>query len=119
MMAKGGGRIVNNASIVGEIGHPDIWYGITKAGMINMTKNFAKILGPGGVVINAVAAGPVETEMLHVIPEQRKKTLKELCIQGDLPILRKWQLPFIGWRQNARNTSMGTCIDINDGAFPR
>lgn len=72
--------------------------------MINMTKSFAKILGPGGVVINAVAAGPVETEMLHVIPEQRKKILNEQSPQEDLSILKKWRILFIGWRQQVRNT---------------
>ena len=45
MIKNNGGRIVNTASIAGQIGHPDIWYGITKAGIINATKSFAKILG--------------------------------------------------------------------------
>ena len=44
MGARGKGRIVNNASIAGEIGHPDVWYGITKAGVINATKSYARIL---------------------------------------------------------------------------
>ena len=55
MPKEGSGRIVNNASIAGQIGHPDIWYGITKAGMINATKSFSKIFD-GKIVINAVAA---------------------------------------------------------------
>jgi 3-oxoacyl-[acyl-carrier protein] reductase len=82
MIAKGYGRIVNNASIAGEIGHPDIWYGMTKAGLINMTKSFAKLLGPQGIVVNAVAAGPVETDMLDIIPEPRKKAIKEAVYTG-------------------------------------
>ena len=53
MAANGYGRIVNNASIAGEIGHPDIWYGVTKAGIINMTKSFAKLLGPKGIRITS------------------------------------------------------------------
>jgi len=78
MITRGSGRIVNNASIAGQIGHPDVWYGISKAGLINATKSFAKVLGPKGIVINAVAAGPVETEMLKVIPEDRKKAIKSM-----------------------------------------
>src|SRR5216683_1226167 len=35
MLKRRKGRIVNVASIAGQIGHPDIWYGITKAGIIN------------------------------------------------------------------------------------
>ena len=76
MIEAGNGRIVNTASIAGQIGHPDIWYGISKAGIINATKSFAKLLGPKGIVINAVAPGPVETDMMGVIPEQRKKDIK-------------------------------------------
>jgi len=57
----GATRVVNNASIAGEIGHPDVWYGVSKAGLINATKSFAKIF-EGKVVINAVAPSPVETE---------------------------------------------------------
>lgn len=37
MINKGTGRIISIASIAGEMGHPDIWYSVTKAGIINMT----------------------------------------------------------------------------------
>ena len=59
------GRVINIASQAGEVGHPDIWYGITKAGLINATKTYAAILGPQGVVLNAIAPGPVKTEMIE------------------------------------------------------
>jgi 3-oxoacyl-[acyl-carrier protein] reductase len=68
IIEAGSGRIVNTASIAGQIGHPDIWYGVSKAGIINATKSFAKLLGSKGIVINAVAPGPAETEMMKVIP---------------------------------------------------
>lgn len=45
MIAKKSGRIVNNASIAGQIGHPDIWCGVAGAGLINATKSYAKLLG--------------------------------------------------------------------------
>ena len=82
MIERGRGRIVNNASIAGEIGHPDVWYGITKAGVINMTKSYAKILGPNGIVVNAIAAGPVETDMLESIPEARREQIKKAVFTG-------------------------------------
>ena len=63
-----GGRVVNVASQAAEIGHRDVWYGITKAGLVNATKSYAGLLGPFGVVINAVAPGPVETEKIRVSP---------------------------------------------------
>jgi len=38
-----------------------------------MTKSFAKLLGNKGIVVNAVASGPVETGMLKIIPRQEKR----------------------------------------------
>lgn len=58
------GRVVNVASQAAEVGHSDIWYGITKAGLVNVTKSLASALGPKGIVINAVSPGPVDTSML-------------------------------------------------------
>ena len=67
MISKGSGRIVNNASIAGHIGHPDVWYGISKAGLINATKSFAKVLGPQGIVVNAVAPGLIDTDFSQAL----------------------------------------------------
>lgn len=119
MISKGFGRIVNNASIAGEIGHPDIWYGITKAGMINMTKSFAKILGSDGIVVNAVAAGPVETEMLKIIPEQRKKDIKKAVYTGRFAYPDEVADAMYWLATDCPEYINGTCIDVNNGAFPR
>jgi len=119
MVAKGAGRIVNNSSIAGEIGHPDIWYGITKAGMINITKSFAKILGPQGVVVNAVAPGPAETEMLATIPEPRKKAIKSAVYTGRFAYPQEVARAMFWLATDCPEYINGTCIDINNGAFPR
>lgn len=119
MIEKGSGRIVNNASIAGEIGHPDVWYGITKAGLINVTKSFAKILGPKGIVVNAVAAGPVETDMLHVIPEDRKKAVKAAVYLGRFAKPEEVAKAMVWLATDCPEYINGTCMDINNGAFPR
>ncbi len=119
MISNNYGRIVNNASIAGEIGHPDIWYGITKAGVINMTKSFAKILGSNGVVVNAVAAGPVETEMLNIIPEQRKKDIKKAVYTGRFAYPEEVANTIYWLATECPEYINGTCLDINNGAFPR
>ena len=119
MIEKRAGRIVNNASIAGQIGHPDVWYGITKAGLINATKSFSKILGPHGIIVNAVAASPVETEMLKVIPEERKNAFKKSVITGRFANAREIA-ETIGWLGTISPEYInGTCIDINNGSFPR
>jgi NAD(P)-dependent dehydrogenase (short-subunit alcohol dehydrogenase family) len=119
MVKNGSGRIVNNASIAGEIGHPDIWYGITKAGLINATKSFAKILGPKGIVINAVAPGPVETDMLKVIPEDRKKAIKSAVYTDRFAKPEEVAKAIVWLATECPEYINGTCIDINNGAFPR
>lgn len=119
MIQKGHGRIVNNASIAGEIGHPDIWYGITKAGMINITKSFAKLLGPKGIVINAVAAGPVETDMLETIPEPRKKQLKAATYLNRFAYPQEVADTLFWLACQSPDYINGTCIDLNNGSFPR
>lgn len=119
MIQQRSGRIVNNASIAGQIGHPDIWYGITKAGLINATKSYAKLLGSHGVLVNAIAASPVETDMLNVIPDARKNDFRKSVITG------RFAQPAeiaeaIGWLGSQSPAYInGTCIDINDGSFPR
>lgn len=119
MINKGSGRIVNNASIAGQIGHPDIWYGITKAGLINATKSFARILGPNGIVINAVAPGPVETDMLKVIPEDRKKAIKNMVYTSRFARPEEVAKAIVWLATECPEYINGTCLDINNGAFPR
>ncbi|WP_432736099.1 SDR family NAD(P)-dependent oxidoreductase [Maridesulfovibrio sp. FT414] len=119
MVARKCGRIVNNASIAGQIGHPDVWYGITKAGMINMTKSFAKILGPHGIVINAVAAGPIETEMLHTIPIERRNHIKSVVYTGRFGQPEEVAEAMHWLATDCPEYINGTCIDINNGSFPR
>ena len=119
MIEAGGGRIVNTASIAGQIGHPDIWYGISKAGIINATKSFAKLLGPKGIVINTVAPGPVETDMMDVIPEQRKKDIKNSVFIDRFAEPEEVAKTIYWLATDSPEYINGTCIDINNGAFPR
>ena len=119
MIEAGGGRIVNTASIAGQIGHPDIWYGISKAGIINATKSFAKLLGPKGIVINTVAPGPVETDMMDVIPEQRKKDIKRSVFIDRFAEPEEVAKTIYWLATDCPEYINGTCIDINNGAFPR
>ena len=119
MAARGGGRIVNNASVAGQVGHPDIWYGISKAGLINATKSFAKILGADGVLVNAVAPSPVETDMLAVIPQHRREAFKQSVISKRFATAAE-VAEAIGWLGTTSPEYInGICIDINNGAFPR
>ncbi|MFB0843548.1 3-oxoacyl-ACP reductase FabG [Paenibacillus oleatilyticus] len=71
MIERGSGKIISTASIVGvhgNIGQTN--YAATKAGIIGMTKTWAKELGPKGIQANAVAPGFIETGMVANMPEK-------------------------------------------------
>lgn len=119
MIKTGSGRIINTASIAGQIGHPDIWYGVSKAGIINATKSFAKLFGKKGIIINAVAPGPVETDMMDIIPEQRKKDIKESVYLNRFAKAEEVARTIYWLGTDSPEYINGTCIDINNGAFPR
>jgi 3-oxoacyl-[acyl-carrier protein] reductase len=85
MIKQRRGKIVMVSSIVGLGGNPgQSAYATTKAGLIGMTKSFAKELGPRGVRVNAIAPGLVDTEMTSGIDRQ--------AIINDIP-LRKTGSP--------------------------
>lgn len=119
MAARGGGRIVNNASVAAHTGHPDVWYGISKAGLANATKSLAKILGPKGIVINCVAPGPVETEMLNVIPEARKSAIKSSVVTGRFCRADEVAKTMVWLATDSPEYINGTCVDINNCFYPR
>jgi 3-oxoacyl-[acyl-carrier protein] reductase len=64
MMTQKRGRIVNIASIVGQIGNPgQANYAAAKGGVIGMTRALAKEFGGRGVTVNAVCPGFIESDM--------------------------------------------------------
>ena len=66
MRERGWGRIVNVSSIsarTGAVSQAAV-YAATKAGLVAMTKNFARNYGPDGVTVNAVAPGGIDTPMV-------------------------------------------------------
>jgi len=74
MMSQRYGRIVNVASIIGQIGNAgQANYAASKAGLIALTKSVAKELASRGVTANAVAPGFIETGMTAGLPEKVKE----------------------------------------------
>lgn len=71
MLARGSGVVVNVASQLGQIGGPGLaHYAAAKAGVIGMTKALAHEVSAEGVRVNAVAPGPVDTDMLQARSEE-------------------------------------------------
>ncbi len=73
MRKGGGGSIINVASIAGiRPGANEVTYALTKAAVINMSKGFARELGPEGIRVNAIAPGLVETHFARVLIETKE-----------------------------------------------
>jgi 3-oxoacyl-[acyl-carrier protein] reductase len=76
MMADGGGRIVNVASIVAFTGYSGISvYSATKASIIGFAKSLAREVGPLGINVNAVAPGFLDTEMTESLTGQQREQI--------------------------------------------
>lgn len=70
MLARKYGRILNASSVVGWQGNfGQTNYVATKAGVIGMTKVWARELGRKGITVNAVAPGFINTEMIQTVPQ--------------------------------------------------
>lgn len=74
MMADGGGRIVNVASIVGFTGYSGLSvYAATKASLIGFTRSLAREVGRKGINVNSVAPGFLDTEMTQALNEEERQ----------------------------------------------
>jgi 3-oxoacyl-[acyl-carrier protein] reductase len=86
MMADGGGRIVNVASIVGFTGYSGLSvYGATKASMLGFTRSLAREVGRMGVNVNAVAPGFLDTDMTQGLEETQRAQIARRSALRKLP----------------------------------
>ena len=78
------GRIINIASIVGQMGNAgQANYCASKAGLIGLTKSNARELARRNVTVNAVAPGFIATAMTDALPEKAREELT-----GQIPMER-------------------------------
>jgi 3-oxoacyl-[acyl-carrier protein] reductase len=78
MMEQGAGVIINASSVVGLYGNiGQTNYAATKAGVIGLTKSWAKEFGPKGIRVNAIAPGFIETDMTSTVPKKVLDIMKE------------------------------------------
>ena len=77
MIKHKSGRIVNIASVVGEMGNAgQANYAASKAGIIGLTKAIAREYAQRGIAVNAIAPGYIETPMTEALSDRVKEDLK-------------------------------------------
>ena len=73
MMKQRYGRIVNLSSVTGLMGNMgQTNYAAAKAGILGMTKSYAREVAGRGITVNAVAPGFIDTDMTEAMPEGAK-----------------------------------------------
>ena len=116
MMAGGGGRIVNMASVMAFTGYSGLSvYGATKASIVGFTRSLAREVGRMNVTVNAVAPGFVETDMTQGLTEEqrerigRRSALRRLVSVEDVANAVEFLLS-----DNAKNIT-GTVLTVDAG----
>jgi 3-oxoacyl-[acyl-carrier protein] reductase len=119
MRARRAGRIVNVASVAAFTGHPDLWYGASKAALLNITKSYAGYLGREGVLVNAVAPGPTLTAIYDRLPQSRKDAVMR-SVHSGRACRPEEVAETVFWLGTASPEYLsGATVDINNGAYPR
>ena len=119
MVQRKQGRIVNLASVAAYTAHTDLWYGVTKAGVVSFTRSFAALLGPHGIQVNAVAPGPIDTDLLkNAQPERIEQLMRRVYTRRvgkpeEVAETIRWLA------LEAPETINGAVIDITDGCVLR
>jgi 3-oxoacyl-[acyl-carrier protein] reductase len=116
MMAGGGGRIVNIASITASTGYSGLSvYSATKASLVGFTRSLAREVGRLNILVNAVAPGFVETDLTHSMSDEqrqqieRRSALKRLVQVEDVANAVEFLL------SDRANSITGTVLTVDAG----
>jgi NAD(P)-dependent dehydrogenase (short-subunit alcohol dehydrogenase family) len=119
MQSRRSGRIVNVSSVAAFTGHPDLWYGVTKAGLLSLTKSWARVLGPHGIVVNAVAPGPTRTRMYDQLPQSRRDAIMRSVYSGRVCEPEEVAAAILWLGSASPEYVNGATLDVNNGSYPR
>ena len=120
---KGYGRIINMASLAGQMGGTasGAHYAASKGGIITLTKLFAREFAANGITVNAIAPGPVDVASTREkVPAEKL----EHIINTMVPTKKMSDPDFIAQMAvllatESAGSVTGTCWDANGGIFMR
>jgi len=117
MIAGGGGVILNASSVVALYGNfGQTAYIASKAGVIAMTKTWARELGRYSIRVNAVAPGFIDTEMLKVMPEKILDGLRSRTPLGRLGKPEEIAAAYVWLASDAASFVSGVVLSVDGGA---
>jgi 3-oxoacyl-[acyl-carrier protein] reductase len=121
LRAAGWGRLINISSLAAHVGGivTGVHYTVSKAGLLAMTKAFARLLMPYGVTANAIAPGPTETSLTAVWSEQIRHSLQSQMSQGHFMQPQEVAEAVAFLCSPLAGSITGATIDINAGMLMR
>jgi 3-oxoacyl-[acyl-carrier protein] reductase len=116
MIERGGGVILNASSVVGLYGNfGQTNYIATKAGVIGMTKVWARELGRHGIRVNAVAPGFIATEILAAMPQKVLDAMTSRTPLGRMGRPEEIAEAYVWLASDAASFVTGTVLSVDGG----
>lgn len=119
MMSQKSGVIVNIASVAGKTGGLAVGahYSASKAGVISLTKTFARALAPAKVRVNCVAPGPVDSPMTKAMPVEAREAMSAPCPLGEMARPEDIAEAILFLVSDGARHITGEILDVNGGIF--
>jgi 3-oxoacyl-[acyl-carrier protein] reductase len=118
MSKQRSGKIVNIASVVGEMGNVgQANYSASKAGVIGLTKTIAREFAQRGINVNAIAPGYIETPMTEALPEKAKEELKKMIPMERLGLPEDVAQAVLFLVSEASSYITGQVVNVNGGIY--
>jgi 3-oxoacyl-[acyl-carrier protein] reductase len=118
MQSQGGGSIINISSVVGEFGNiGQANYAATKAGVIGLTKTWAKefAMKGGNVRVNAIAPGYTMTDILKTVPQDLLDGFAQQTMLGRLAQPEEIAYPALFLASDESSYVTGHTLSVNGG----
>lgn len=118
MSKQKSGKIVNIASVVGEMGNAGQGnYAASKAGVIGFTKTIAREFAQRGINVNAIAPGYIETPMTDALSDKVKEELKRLIPMDRLGKPEDVAEAVLFLVSESANYITGQVLNVNGGIY--
>jgi 3-oxoacyl-[acyl-carrier protein] reductase len=119
MKARGGGSIINVASVAGQIGGiaGSPAYSAAKAGVLGLTKSLARRFAPIGIRVNAISPADIETEMTAGFAPEIRARLIGMTPLGRFGMVEEVVGAAVYFASDESSYVTGQTLAVNGGLF--
>jgi len=119
MKGRGGGSIVNVASVAGQIGGiaGSPAYSAAKAGVLGLTKSLARRFAPLGIRVNAISPADIETDMTAGFPPEIRARLIGMTPLGRFGTVEEVVGAAVYFASDESSYVTGQTLAVNGGLF--